>query len=173
MTRPPDLVLSGINPGANLGQSVYNSGTVGATRAAAWLGVPAISFSTLGRGKEHYRTVASFARRLVQQLKSEALIKPGLFLKVSWPRAEPRGLRITRVSEIYYQVSFTPCAGSQPASCFNFRREPAPDDDPSTDAGATAAGFVSVTPMRLDVTAPGPHAALKVLETSWERLLGR
>ena len=115
--RRPDLLISGINPGANTGAAAQISGTVGAAIAAAShvldAGVPAIAISTdLPPGcqreqdcaVDHYRTVAEFVLRLVGRLERGAagrdgpgrLLPPGMLLNVNHPGAVPRGVRVKR-----------------------------------------------------------------------------
>ena len=113
--RKPDLLISGINPGANAGGASQISGTVGAAIAAAnpvlGAGVPAIAISTeLPAGctgdaacaLAHYRQVAGFVLKLVGRLEQQAarqgkaggLLPPGIVLNVNHPAAEPKGVKV-------------------------------------------------------------------------------
>jgi 5'-nucleotidase len=160
----PDLVVSGINPGENLGTSVYLSGTVGAAREAAFSGIPAVAVSMAGDTPERFAAAAAFVRALVAQLRATRLIAPGLFLNVNVPSAEPRGTAITRLGLRPSRLVFdcTAPAGDRSA-CFPGYRQQL-EDEPGTDIGAFYKGYATVTPMTLDVTAGASLDSMRVLE---------
>ena len=161
---PPTLCVSGLNRGPNVGVNVFYSGTVGAALEAVVNGVPAVAVS-----KEHGDALSpAAAARLVAPLIHEVLrrgIPPWHALNVNVPdrpRGEIRGVRPTRqgvsgFDERYRELS--PADGSRRRR-FSLEgemrlREP----DGTTDAEALAEGWVSVTPMTLDLTARGPCGA--------------
>jgi len=74
LPRRPDLVISGINRGDNLGITVYHAGTLGAAREAAIVGVPAIAVSIRGDDNKDYAAAAEFIRQLVSKLKVSPII---------------------------------------------------------------------------------------------------
>jgi 5'/3'-nucleotidase len=94
----PDLVVSGINPGANLGENVIYSGTVAAAMEATLHGVPAIAVSLASRTQLDFVPPARFAAELAAKVLREGL-PPGIMLNVNVPRGEVRGIRLTRQSQ--------------------------------------------------------------------------
>ncbi len=94
----PDLVVSGINPGGNLGENVVYSGTVAAAMEATLHGVPAIAVSLATRKKLDYANAAAFATELAAKVLEEGL-PAGVMLNVNVPRGEVKGVRITRQSQ--------------------------------------------------------------------------
>jgi 5'-nucleotidase len=97
LPHQPDLVVSGINPGANLGENVIYSGTVAAAMEATLHGVPAIAVSLASRKETDFTAAAEFAAQLAVKVLEEGL-PPGVMLNVNVPRGEVRGVRITRQS---------------------------------------------------------------------------
>jgi 5'-nucleotidase len=155
MGARPDLVVAGINPGANLGINVNYSGTVAAAREGALCGIPAIAASIEGRPPHHYETAAGFVVRLTAVIQSRGL-QPGTFLNVNFPnvpRSEVAGVRISRHGlggfretmekrvDPREQVYFWQGADMQ---LFG--------DDPEVDGAALRHRFVSITPMSCDMT---------------------
>ncbi len=84
LEQEPDMVISGINAGANLGDDVIYSGTVAAAMEGRFLGLPAVAVSLVGRSLEHYATAAEAARRIVTRLQSDPL-PPDVILNVNVP----------------------------------------------------------------------------------------
>lgn len=97
LAEKPDLMVSGINPGGNLGENVVYSGTVAAAFEATLHGVPAIAVSLASRRTLDFRTSAAFAAQLAAKVLQEGL-PPGVMLNVNVPRGEVRGVRLTRQS---------------------------------------------------------------------------
>lgn len=97
LAKRPDLVVSGINPGGNLGENVVYSGTVAAAMEATLHGVPAIAVSLATRRQLDFSLAADFAQRLAQKVLDAAL-PAGVMLNVNVPRGEVKGVRITRMS---------------------------------------------------------------------------
>jgi 5'-nucleotidase len=170
----PDIVLSGINIGENLGTVTFYSATVGAAREAAFLGVPAIAVNLVASRNMDYGTAAAVTAGIVRALGRNG-IAAGTFLNVNvppLPRERLRGLRITR-QDTRAPVDF-------------FRKSVSPDGlteyrpgwkhlDPEgegTDIWAVRNGYVSVSVFGFDQSAAAPPAAsvaLKRLEKlAWE-----
>ena len=84
LERPPEMVVSGINPGANVGVNINYSGTVCAAKEAAIYGLPAIAVSMPGPDVKHYDEAARFIVKLIEQVSQEGLPK-GTFLNVNIP----------------------------------------------------------------------------------------
>jgi 5'-nucleotidase len=144
-----DLVLSGINMGANLGNSMWHSGTVAAAKQATLLGIRAVALSLRG-GYEP----GDFDRLAphVDQVLDLLLKKPAFgLLNVNFP-PHPQGIRWTRQSVRHYDGTVVP--GNDPHGnrifwCTVTPMEPAEE---GTDRHAVDQGFISITPLRLDLT---------------------
>ena len=107
LSRRPDLVVSGINHGSNLGTGVFYSGTVAGAREAALRGIPAIAFSHDGDADAPW--LASYVSDLAQRCL--AVDKPtdqGALLNVNFPRERPHGIRVTRVGRHIYEEQVIP-----------------------------------------------------------------
>ena len=160
-----DMVVSGVNDGANLGDDVLYSGTVAAAVEGRFLGLPtiAVSLCTVSGGGGHFATGAEVARRLVAQLLEKPL-QPALILNVNVPDvpfAQLRGFRASRLG--YRHRSASVMRAQDPRGRAVYWIGPAgPEQDagPGTDFDTVARGFVSVTPLQVDLTR---HAALPEL----------
>lgn len=151
----PDLVVSGINNGANMGDDTLYSGTVAAAAEGYLFGVPAIAFSLTNKGWEHLDTASIVARRIVEQLLSRPLNDISL-LNVnipSVPEEALRGMRVTRLGKRH--ASEPVVRSSTPYGEPVYWIGPvgsAADAAADTDFGAVEQGVVSITPLRLDLT---------------------
>lgn len=152
MKRKPDLVISGINGGSNLGTVTFYSGTVGGARQAALLGIPAIAVSMEGNNPADYATAAVFIRELVKQLRTHRLLRPGLFLNVNIPPGWKHGVRIVRLSNKAGRGIYKRRTNPYGQLYFWSQFEPPSDRNQDTDVGAFARGFITVTPLRIDQT---------------------
>ena len=161
LERRPDLVLSGINNGANMGDDTLYSGTVAAAMEGYLFGIPAIAFSQVDKGWAHLDAAARLARRLVEQVLAGPWPSGPWLLNVNIPnRPDADGLpcRITRLGRRH---------ASEPViRQANPRGEPiywigpagdAREAGEGTDFHAVAHGAVSVTPLQVDLT---DHAGL-------------
>jgi 5'-nucleotidase len=164
----PDMVVSGINDGANLGDDVLYSGTVAAATEGRHLGKPAvaISLNTDGlRGDEtrHFETGGHFARSIVERLFAAPLGRATI-LNVNVPNipiAEVKGIQVTRLGNRHRSDSVI--EAKDPRGRPVYWVGPAgksQDAGPGTDFHAVAEGFVSVTPLTVDLT---NHAELERL----------
>ncbi len=163
-----DLVVSGINPNANVGHDVTYSGTVTAAMEAAIVGLPAIAVS-LDSPENHkekldYTTAASVARRVAERIIAEGLPK-GVVLNVNVPHlkeSELKGFMVTRQGLRVYRDELDRRFDPRGRPYFWIGGEaPTGVDEPGTDFGALRAGCVSITPLQLDLTA---REAMKMLE---------
>ena len=154
----PDLVVSGINNGANMGDDTIYSGTVGAAMEGYLFGIPSIAFSQVHHGWEHLDAAARVAREVVERVIARPPTEPFL-LNVNIPNLpyeHIRGHRATRLGKRH---------PSQPViQQVNPRGDPiywigpagdARDASEGTDFHATANGYVSLTPLQLDLTHRG------------------
>jgi 5'-nucleotidase len=144
-----DLVLSGINLGPNLGNACWHSGTLAAARQAALLGLRGIAFSTPVRDEEpDFETLAPFVAQTIEVLLGE----PSLCLvNVNLP-PQPRGLRWTRQSVRHYDGKVVPGEDPMGRRHFWFTVRPVEEVEEGTDRWAMREGYVSITPLRLDLT---------------------
>lgn len=152
LPRRPDLVLSGINHGPNLGSSVFYSGTVAGAREAALRGIPAIAFSHEGNGDEPWagELAASIARRLLCEARQN---ERGVLLNVNFPAARARGVRVTRVGRQIYEENVIPRRDPGGREYFWIGgKVTAIGAVEGADHEAVAAGYASVTPLQLEAT---------------------
>lgn len=164
LPRRPDLVISGINRGENLGISVYLSGTLGAAREAAIVGLPAIAVSMGGNDRADYAATAVFMRELVDELRAADMLRPGFFLNVNAPAGERKGSRVTRLSTRPHHENYERRASPRGRVYFWSRWRPLEDDEEGTDVWAFARGYIALTPMTLEVTATAEMDALSRFE---------
>ncbi len=154
--RKLDLIVSGINRGANLGYDIFYSGTVAAAVEGVINGIPAIAFSFDSFESLEYSGPADFAARLVQYVERHGL-PADMFLNVNFPAIswdEVKGVAVTRLGRRVYRdelVSRTDPRG-RPYYWIG-GKPPGGVPDSGTDIWAVANGYVSVTPVTLDMTA--------------------
>ena len=143
-----DLVLSGLNIGLNLGNSIWHSGTVAAARQAALLGIRGVALSAPAGAEPDFEPYKPWVRRVLNALLEE----PGLALvNVNLPR-EPQGLVWTRASVRRYDGRVEPTQDPQGRELFWFTVTPIEGADEGTDRWAMERGWISMTPLRLDLT---------------------
>src|SRR4051812_26996743 len=162
--EPPDLIVSGINYGLNLGDDITYSGTVAAAFEGILLGIPAIAVSqqsALGetdfraRGGYDFTAAARFTAWLVAQVGARGIPR-GTILNVNVPSPPTHGVEVARLGKRIYQDRLE----SQPSA--DGRRRyliygdaPSYHDEPGTDCAAIAAGRIALTPIHLDLTSGG------------------
>lgn len=163
-----DMVLSGINDGANLGDDVMYSGTVAAAVEGRFLGLPtlALSLCTEDHGERHFDTAARVARVLVEQVLARPLDRT-LILNVNIPDVpfeRLRGFRATRLGFRHRSEHVLRAEDPRGRPVYWVGAAgPQQEAGPGTDFHAVGEGYVSVTPLQIDVTR---HAALPGL-ASW------
>jgi 5'-nucleotidase len=151
----PRLVVSGINTGPNMGSDITYSGTVSAAMEGVVSGVPAIAVSLADYYEWDFRYAASFSARIARRVLREGL-ESDVLLNVNVPRgkrSEIRGVKVTRLGRREYKDELI--RRKDP-----FGRDyywigggpPGGAGEPGTDLHAVAAGYVSVTPVQLDLT---------------------
>ncbi len=152
MAEMPDLVVSGINPGANLGENVIYSGTVAAALEATLHGVPAIAVSLASRKNRDFRASAAFAAQLAAQVLREGL-PPGVMLNVNVPRGEVRGVRLTRQSRKITQNVIHEKADPRGRPYYWQDETLAFENiEPDSDYAAIRDHEISITPLQADRT---------------------
>ncbi len=155
LKEPPDLVISGINQGGNLGENVYYSGTVGAAREAAIHHVPGLAVSLCSkRVNSDFAPSARLARRTAELILREKLPEQ-VFLNVNVPENWKGGVRFTRQSKKITRTLLR--EGADPRGIPYFwlseqRLHREMDLDAGSDYAAIFSGEVSVTPLHLDPT---------------------
>lgn len=161
LDHEPDTIISGINAGANLGDDVLYSGTVAAAMEGRFLGLPAMAVSLVGEDVSYYETAARVVRELLDGLVDSPIPSDSI-LNINVPNVawdDLTGFAITRLGQRHRAEpvirSFDP-QGRRiywvgPAG-------PEQDAGPGTDFDAVRNGYVSVTPMQIDLTR---HSALE------------
>lgn len=146
-----DLVLSGINLGLNLGHNVWHSGTVAAAKQAAFLDIQAVAFSAPYEGTPpDYEALKPFIKDIVSRLIEDPLPLVNVNLPTS-----PKGVRWTRQSVRHYEGSVVPGEDPMGRSHFWFAAYPRTGAEKGTDRWALEHDYVSLTPLRLDLTDEG------------------
>jgi len=150
----PDLVVSGINRGLNVGDDVTYSGTVAGALEGALLHIPSVAFSTKRdrEGRAEYGYVASFAHKLCAEVLQRGLPR-GVLLNVNVPAGTPRGVRVTRQGMRTYRA--TSEERLDPAGRPYYwitAADMTPADEPDGDHRAIRDGFISVTPLHANLT---------------------
>jgi len=162
----PVLVVAGVNHGSNLGDDVTYSGTVSAAMEGTLLGVPSIAVSLATGGD--FSSAASVARRIAMRVLVEGLPSKTL-LNVNVPSGKPRGVRVTRLGHRVYSEKIVEQTDPRGRTHYWIGAGEAQWEElENSDMGAIHAGFVSITPLHLDLT---NHAALARL-ASWPTGLG-
>jgi 5'-nucleotidase len=150
MSRKPDLVVSGINRGYNLAMTTYVSGTVGAAREAALMGIPAIAAS-LTTEETDYQPAARIVRQVVELVKKQGLDR-GVFLNVNVPpgtAAAIRGIQLTHQSALTGVERFEEQKSPTGRRYFwSVWTDPTGDPE-GTDVWATDHGYAAVTPLKI------------------------
>jgi 5'-nucleotidase len=151
----PDMVVSGINEGANLSDDVLYSGTVAAATEGRFLGLPSLAFSLAGPKCAYYDTAAQVAKILVAHLQRQPLHSDTI-LNVNIPDlpfSALRGFQITRLGTRHIAEPTVKAVDPRGRKIY-WIGQPGPEQDagPGTDFYAVNAGYVSITPLHLDLT---------------------
>lgn len=148
----PDVVVSGINLGSNLGFDVTSSGTVAAAMEGASMGIPAIAFSQQVNGDElDFSAAARFAAQLVPEVVRRGLPTQSL-LNVNFPAKAARGVRLARQSTHNWDDSYVERIDPRGEPYFWLTGNMIGTEEPDTDYAAVNQGYVAVTPLHLDMT---------------------
>ena len=150
---PPDLVVSGINFGVNMGDDVTYSGTVSAAFEASLHNLPALAFSQEVAEGFSFRRAADGAAEIVNALLSSGLLPRDLLLNVNFPAQAHRGLRWTKLGKRYYEQSILEKTDPMGRKYYWISGTPRWElEEEGTDHKAVSTGYVSVTPLHLDLT---------------------
>jgi 5'-nucleotidase len=166
LEQQPDMVVSGINLGANMGDDTIYSGTVAAAMEGYLLGVPALALSLATKTGEHFATAARVARDLVERLQRGPFGEP-LLLNVNVPDLpwqEIKGVRVTRLGRRHKAEPVVRQVSPRNETVYWVGAAgPAADAGEGTDFHAVANGYVSVTPLQIDLT----HTAQMAAVAAW------
>jgi 5'-nucleotidase len=162
----PDLVVSGINNGQNMGDDTIYSGTVAGAMEGYLFGVPSIAFSLVERGHAHLDSAARIAAEVVARYTAAPI--PGPFLLniniPNLPHAEVRGIVGTRLGKRHHAEPVIRSENPRGETIYWVGGAgTARDAGPGTDFHATANGYVSVTPLQVDLT----HDEQLPIVSSW------
>lgn len=151
----PDMVVSGINEGANLSDDVLYSGTVAAATEGRFLGLPSVAVSLAGPRCEHYDTAAQVAKMMVERLRQTPLTYDTI-LNVNVPDlpfSELKGIQVTRLGTRHIAEPTIKAVDPRGRKIY-WVGQPGPEQDagPGTDFYAVNSGYVSITPLHLDLT---------------------
>jgi|SRR5581483_847018 len=152
----PDLVVSGINQGANYGSLILYSGTVAAAAEAVLLGIPSMAISLTSHTFSDYSVSARFAKKLAQWIHEKGLA-PGVLLNVNVPPLEGKmikGMALTHQGQFRHVEDLEPHSEKEDHFKYVLNSPSEPSfEHPDSDVAKVKAGYVSVTPLHLDLTA--------------------
>ena len=163
-----DVVLSGINIGANLGNAMWHSGTLAGAKQAALLGLRGIALSAPATDREQpeFELLKPWAGKVLEML----LEVPDLpLVNVNFPSRPPRGTVWTRQSMRHYDGKVVPGKDPMGRTHYWFTVVPVEATEEGTDRWAIEQGYVSMTPLRLDLTDERKLASVEELE-GWKKL---
>lgn len=160
----PDFVVSGINHGPNMGEDVFYSGTVAAAIEGALQGVPAVAASLVTRAATDFAEPATMVGAIVKQVLSRG-VPERLLLNINFPfkpKRELAGLQLTRLGSRVYEDTLVKKTDPRGREYYWIGGEdPIWKPDPGTDFHAVHAGYVSVTPMQLELTDSRAQVAMQ------------
>ncbi|MHC4455709.1 MAG: 5'/3'-nucleotidase SurE [Planctomycetota bacterium] len=150
--HPIDLLVAGINNGANVGINIYYSGTVAAAMEAAFLKIPAVAMSLATEEKMDFENAATYCAKILKKLMP---VKTGEVININIPhlsRGKPKGIRVVPQSTEGFEEYYIPQTNEQGQTVFqlaggNHRAETSP-----TDTTSLADGFITITALAADMT---------------------
>jgi 5'-nucleotidase len=155
MEERPDFVLSGVNHGPNMGEDVLYSGTVSAAMEAVTLGVPGVAISFAGHDPELMKTYRSSLTALIRQVIATEY-PPAMILNVNLPNLpanEVKGVKVTRLGSRFFSNSLTRMSDPWGREIFWIGGGTITwTGGEDTDHAAVAGGYISVTPLHMDLT---------------------
>jgi len=152
---PPDVVLSGINHGPNMGEDVIYSGTVAAAMEGAMFGIPSYALSLATWHPTDFSGAAAFVHRVLPEILDYPLAR-GSLLNINIPDGPEealRGIKVGRLgSRVYHDVITDQVDPRGRPYLWIGGRGPTWNEDPDTDYSAVHAGYVAITPLMIDLT---------------------
>jgi len=165
LDHTPDMVISGINHGANMGDDTIYSGTVAAATEGYLLGVPSIAVSLANHNAQHFDTAARVVVELVQRIQAQPPTEP-MLLNVNVPDrawADLGGIRVTRLGKRHKAESVVKTTNPRGQTVYWVGAAGgAQDAGEGTDFHAVANGFVSITPLQMHLTRFGQMDSVSV-----------
>jgi 5'-nucleotidase len=166
----PDLVVSGINLGSNLGYDVTHSGTIAAAIEGMTLGIPSIAFSLRSENSDFdFSQAAKYAKELVPQVIQHGLPSRTL-LNVNIPLGVPKGVRLARQSTHSWEDALVKREDPYGVPYYWVAGEPTAKREPDTDFTTVIDGYISVTPLYFDMTRDSYFATLAEFVPGLEKL---
>jgi 5'-nucleotidase len=168
----PDLIVSGINHGSNLGDDITYSGTVAAAFEGIVLGLPAVAISQQSERREldfhvgrnyDFELAAGFLAGLVRRIAQEGM-SDGTLININCPAGDVTGVEVTHLGKRLYNDELTlvdedPDDGRRSYRIYGF--EPSFEDEEGSDLSAIANGRISVTPVHFDLTDRGEIESMR------------
>ncbi len=139
----PDLVISGINPGANVANNTWYSGTLAAATEAAFWKIPAIAISLEYSDTPNFELATNAIENIINEHVYK-MIKPGFLLNVNVPLRKPKGFKLTTVGSFATEIPFSKCKNSNSFRYGAYEIQPVREPD-GTDVHAIADGFISLS----------------------------
>ncbi|WP_456382865.1 5'/3'-nucleotidase SurE [Persephonella sp.] len=163
--RKPDMLVAGINTGPNLGNDIFYSGTVGAAREGTMLRIPSVAFSPASSKNPDFSVMSRLALKIVKQVLDKGLPEK-VFLNVTFPNIpleEIKGYMLTRQGRSAYREEIKKYISPSKEIYYWIGGEEALDEEceKGTDYTAVKEGYVSITPIRLDLT---DYRGIEILE---------
>lgn len=172
LNRRPDILVSGINRGANLGDDITYSGTVSAAIEGTLLGIPSVAISMVYENGEpiRYKTASKFAKRLISFILENPLPEDTL-LNVNVPNVDERdikGVKFTRQGKRVYDNAIHETYDPWGRKHYWIGGgTPSWSSDNDTDITAITENYISITPLHLDLT---NYEALRFIKQRWQEL---
>ena len=166
MPQAPDLVVAGINNGANLGDDTLYSGTVAAATEGRHMGLPAVAVSLVGKDEKHYESAAKIAASIIKRLKEHPLAADQIInINVpDLPLEEIQGIKVTRLGHRHKAETMKQMTDPWNRSIYWYGSLGEElDAGEGTDFYAISQRYASVTPLTVDMTA---HRSLETM-TEW------
>ena len=175
----PDVIVSGINHGANLGDDITYSGTVAAALEGIVLGIPGVAISQQSTRREmdfrlghtyEFANAAAFAAQVVDRL-DDVPLPLGTLLNINVPAGEVQGVEVARLGKRIYEDRLDLIEEDEGRKLYRvYGDSPTHDDEPGTDLAAVAGGRIAVTPLHFDLTAEHGMEELRAYDLA--KLLG-
>ncbi|WMW79084.1 5'/3'-nucleotidase SurE [Undibacterium cyanobacteriorum] len=154
MSSPPDLIVSGINQGQNMGDDTLYSGTVAAATEGFLFGIPAVAFSQVDKGWEELEAAAQIARKII--LNHLPPLSPAFLFNVNIPNLSEhaiKGIQWTRLGKRHMSEPVIREVGVDGGEVYRIGPPGAARDaGPGTDFHACSEAYVSMTPLQIDLT---------------------
>jgi 5'-nucleotidase len=152
---PIDLIVSGINHGANVGLNIYYSGTVAAALEGGFMGIPSVAMSLAMDTTMDFETAANFHMSVLEQ---SLPLSPGDVLNINMPqlsRGHPHGIRVVPQSIQGFHEYYVPQNDTAEGMAFLLQGGRPHPETPATDTMLLSEGYITVTPLQPDMTNHG------------------